>query len=225
MTDQCPAIEVLIDIDELPIGDPGRAHLDDCPRCQARLADYRDFMDGGAEVPADELETAMNRLEAALAVEIHPDVKPFRAASRPLLMRPAVRGALALAALLLIVIAVNGLWQRPRNEKIRLRAPETESVGAVLELLPPERLATGGLKLSWSTFPDADDYELLLMAPDLSVLTTLTSDGQTQVTLTTDRLEALFADERIFAWRVRALAGGDPIGDSEPASCRLAPRP
>ncbi len=225
MSDQCPTLEALIDIDQLPMGDPGRAHLDNCPRCLARLADYRDFIDGGAEVPAGELETAMSSLEAALAVEIHPDVKPFQAASRPLLTRPVVRGALALAALLLVIVALNGLWQRPSTEKIRLRAPDTVADGNVIKLLPIVHSEAGGIELSWTAVPDADDYELLLMAPDLNVIATLKSEGRTNLSLDADRLEALLGDKRVLAWRVRALSGGDPISESTSSSCSLSSRP
>ncbi len=226
MNEQCPPVEALIDIYELPIGDPGRVHLETCPRCLARLADYHDFMTEGAEVPAGQLEAAMSDLESALAVEIYPNVEPFRAAPRPLIARPAVRGALALAALLLIIVALNGLWPRPREaDEIRLRTPETESLGAVIELLSPEQLAGGGLALSWSAMPGADDYELLLMAPDLSLLATLSSGGQTHLNLDAERLNAWLAGGQVFAWRVRALSGGDPIGESPPSSFRLAPLP
>ncbi len=225
MTDHCPTLDILIDIDQLPKGNPGRAHLDDCPRCLSRLADYRDFINGGVEVPAGELNSAMRGLEAALAVEIHPDVKPFPVASRPILMRPVVRGALALAAILLVIVALNGLWQQPTTEKIRLRAPDPETVGMVLELFPVEHSGTGGIELSWTAFPDADDYELLLMAPDLSLITTLNSDGRTSLSLDADRMEALLGNKQVLAWRVRALSGGDPIGESASSSLNISPRP
>ncbi|MCP5071426.1 MAG: hypothetical protein GY946_33105 [bacterium] len=225
MTDHCPTLDILIDIDQLSKRNPGRAHLDDCPRCLARLADYRDFINGGAEVPAGALESAMRGLEAALAVEIDPDVKPFPTPSRPFLMRPVVRGALALAAILLAIVALNGLWQRPATEKIRLRAPDPETVGMVIELFPGQHSGTGGIELSWTAFPDADDYELVLLAPDLSLITTLNSEGRTSLSLDAARMEALFGNQRVLAWRVRALSGGDPIGESASSSLDLSRRP
>lgn len=220
MTDKCPSIEILTEVAGLPPGDPRRAHLDDCPRCQARAADYLDFMAGGTAVPPDRLDAAMGSLKAALDAEIHPNVTALPP-RRPFLARPVVRGVLALAALLLIVIALSDLWERPRRDEIRLRAPEDEHAAAGLTLNPAEFLATGGVRLSWTAHPAADDYELLLLAPDLTLLETLTTAGETEMLVEAQVLERLLDSGRLFVWRVRALAGGDPLTESQPESCLL----
>ncbi|MCB9513646.1 MAG: hypothetical protein H6694_04950 [Candidatus Latescibacteria bacterium] len=66
MADSCPTVEVLADLAALPADDPRRRHVQDCPRCRARLLDYQDFLAGGAPVSAASLEDALDRLDAAL---------------------------------------------------------------------------------------------------------------------------------------------------------------
>lgn len=226
MTDSCPAIERLVEIAELPPGDPRRRHLEDCPRCQARLADYGDFMAGAAEVPAEHFDDAMAHLERALAEEIHPDVKPFRPApGRPFLNRPAVRGALALAAVLLLAISLNGLWTRPDPPDIRLRAPEGAGPGRTFEPGSARRLPGGDLSLSWQSYPGAEDYVVRILGADLSPRAELPAGADTSLRLAATRLRELLGDETLFAWQVLARSGGDTLARTAVVAQELAAAP
>lgn len=225
MTDTCPAIEILATLAELPLGDPDRVHLDGCPRCQARLADYRDFMDGGVEVPGELLADALEQIDRRLGEEIHPDVLPFRPRSRArILSRPLVRAAMAVAALLLFAVALNGLRDRPEGEKrgeIRLRDTNEASNADLLSTEDARLLADGAIEFSWSAHPGADAYLLRILGADLVLVEQIPTGDATSLRLEADRLAGLLDGDRLFAWQVTALFGDDPIAHSRPAPQRL----
>ena len=82
MSDRCLKPEELADLVGLPLGDPRRAHRDECPRCQALEQSFAAFMDP-ADVPEEaDLADARLRLSEALGDEIG-------AGSRGEVVRPA----------------------------------------------------------------------------------------------------------------------------------------
>lgn len=228
MVDRCPLPELLPELAELPATDPRRRHLDACPACQARLADYRDFMAGAAPCPPRELKPALAALDAGLRAAI---AESEGAAARPRVRRlslehPAARLGLALAAVLLLLVALNALPRGTREREIRLRVDEELlDAGQGLRLRPARLLADGGLALAWEPVAGADAYSVRLLAPDLSLLAERSSGGATELRLEARELRALLAGARILVWQVQARAGGDPLVQSSPATFALPAAP
>ncbi len=234
MVDRCPPVETLAEIALLPLDgeevDPRRRHVAGCPRCQARLADYRDFMAGGTACPPRELNAAMAALDAALRTA-GDGAAANRAAGerarvlRPVFGQPLVRVALALAALFLLLVALDALPERPRQREIRLRAGEGRPAAAALVLEAPRLLADGSLEFAWQPLPGADDYRLRLLARDLALLAERPCGGATRLRLAASELAALEAAGGVLVWQVEARAGGDPLALSPPATFPLPDRP
>ena len=64
--ERCPAVETLAELAALPPGDPRRRHLDTCPRCQARLATYEEFLRAEPAGSGPRVDAALARLAANL---------------------------------------------------------------------------------------------------------------------------------------------------------------
>jgi hypothetical protein len=254
VVDRCPPVETLPEIAVLPLDgekvDPRRRHLASCPRCQARLADYRDFMAGGTPCPPRELHAAMASLDAALRAAGDRDAalgaagdgaaggraaapRPAGPRARvlspvfghPLAGHPLARVGFALAALFLLLVALDALPERPRQREIRLRAGEGRPSAAALVLEAPRLLADGSLEFAWQALPGADDYRLRLLAPDLALLAERPCGGATLLRLAASELDALHVGGGVLVWQVEARAGGDPLALSPPATFSLPDRP
>jgi len=240
VVDRCPPAESLPDIALLPLGDEQedsrRRHLERCPRCQARLADYRDFMAGTAPCPPRDLQAALATLDADLREAVAGEAvaaeatRPDRARPRvrslhPGFAHPLARTAFALAALFLILVALDALPDRPQRREIRLRAGEDRpAAGTALGLEAPRPLSDGGLELSWRALPGADAYRLRLLAPDLGLLAERDCGSATWIRLTAAELAEARAAGAILVWQVEARAGGDPLAVSPPATFALPAR-
>lgn len=229
MVDRCPSPDLLPELAELPESDPRRRHLERCPACQARLADYRDFMAGGTPCPPQELKRALGALDAglraAIAESAPPEARPARAGLR-WLEHPALRLGLALAAILLLLVALNALPRGGREREIRLRVDdELPQSGHGLRLLAPRVLAGGGLLLRWEPVAGADAYRVRLLAADLSPLTERESGAATELRLAAAELRALLGEARVLVWQVEARADGDLLTQSAPATVALPAAP
>lgn len=224
MAESCPTVEVLADLAALPADDPRRRHVQDCPRCRARLLDYQDFLAGGAPVSAASLEDALDRLDAALRdATADPGPAPALPRREALPLRPVWRATLALAAVLLLAVAVTPLLRdaldRGGPRELRLRG-QTPTVALALQ--PARWTADGALVLGWSPVPGADAYTVHLLDAALNPLGARDAGAGTQLTLDAAALRALLPDGGDFmVWQVEALSGGDPLAMSPPESLVL----
>src|SRR5450432_2463452 len=111
-TQGCHSDEELGVLAGLPDADARLAHVAQCPRCSALLAEYRGFM-SGETAPGARLAEADGRLAQALAAGM--DAAAYGARTpvqRPdgwfaRLFAPALRPALGLAA---FVVLAGGVW-------------------------------------------------------------------------------------------------------------------
>ena len=236
MVDRCPPAELLPDIALLPLDgdaeDPQRRHLAGCPRCQARLADHRDFMAGAVPAPPREVAAAMAALDAGLRAAIAGEAGPPALAERrtrilrPAFAHPLARAAFAVAALFLLLVALDALPERPQRREIRLRAAQVRPApGRRLVLDAPRFLPDGALELAWQALPGADEYRLRLLAPDLALLAERAVGSATHLRLAAAELAELRAAGAILVWQVEAQADGDPLAISTPAAIPLPARP
>jgi hypothetical protein len=218
--DRHPAPETLAEAEGRPLDDPTRRHLEDCPRCQARLLAYRRFVVEPADLPAEDRAAARVRLQAALRAEMEQSHVAGRAPTararrswlatwwRGLPLRPAYAVAAALVGVLAISLGPV-LWRQ---------APETlrqaELTGSV-ELLAP--VAEGdSLALRWRASPGADAYRVTFYTVDLQPIEPPAVRQDTVL-----RVPVASLRRGGGAWtyvRVTALREGDAIADSGPRS-------
>jgi hypothetical protein len=237
--ERCPAIEVLADLAALPRGDPRRSHLDACPRCQARLATYEEFLRAEPAGTGPRVDAALTRLAASIDAAVlggatilaapdggeaaagGGDAPDGAAPARGRLLRlpRGWRAVLAAAAALLLLVGLDTIVPQ-REPLLVLRAP-SPVVPATLALEPPRPLAGGGLELSWQPHPEADAYLVIILAPDLTERARLPVSGEPRLRIEVARLAELLEGRPVFAWKVLALGGGDVLARSAVGTWRL----
>ncbi len=212
---ECYPVEALGEVAALAAGHARLAHLALCPRCRARLAEYRCFM--AAEAPAgSDVEDADRRLGALLRRPRPALAAPARTAAPIRPARRALRPALALAA---VLAAALGLWRvtgggGPAPDGGRLlrgAGPEAAGAPAPLSVLA---LPDGRLRLSWRAVEDADAYTVALHAPDLTELVRLPAGTATSLEVDPAALRAVGPEGGARHWLVVASRGGDEIARS-----------
>lgn len=209
---------------ELPAGHPRRAHLDACPRCRARLAQYHAFLAAPADVPAHESSDADQRLERFLQREVAGGAAPASGANVTFARRfadwwrsPVAAPALAFAAVVALIGGVSLVMVLQQARPVReapgeeplLRGGET----AVVTLAAPEALAGGGARLRWTSAPDADAYEVLVFSPALDEVGRLGPVKDSSLEIPRERLWSMANGDTLLV-RVRALRAGATLGES-----------
>ncbi len=220
MSDACRSLEELLQQVELSAGDPGRQHLDGCPRCRAQLDIFLLGQNppGTGANPAEavvQLGALLEReLGAAPAVQAEgmaiADRKRFR------LRFSSVWVPVGLAAILLLLIRLpamfDGLHEDPAE--IRLRGGTTGSE-ALAENLAAVALAGGGFRLSWAGGALADSFAVCLYGDDLVELIRIDAGFVRSLELIPASYPEL-AGRRGLRWAVALYNEGDEIGVSEP---------
>jgi hypothetical protein len=222
MSTTCPPLESFAELLRLDAQDPRRRHLEQCPRCRARMMAFRSFMEmEPAPVGADR-EDARRRLVAAIRRETLRSVGragPRRSIWQRRLPWPVWKPALGLvAAALLIVVLLRAAGDRGPQAPLMLRgANPTEAVARV----PAATWAAdGSAVLRWPAVPAADGYRVLVFDQDLQEIARLDAAGDTSLVLSPARLAALAPSGAALFWRVAALRQGDQISLSPPATLR-----
>lgn len=229
--EECYPVEALAEIDRLAAEDLQRRHLADCPRCRARLAEYRSFVAAvappGAEPDdADRLLTAFLIRAAAgegTAPEAGGAAEPAvrLPAGRPRRPRPVPfwRPALAAAA---VIVGVLGIWRVvdtgwPEGGERVLRGDSPAPAAAPI-LQPVSALPDGRWQLAWSAVEGADGYTVVLHAADLTEVSRLEAGTRTTLALDRPLPASSPAGRAPSLWRVVGRRGGDTL-----ASSALAP--
>lgn len=192
-------------------------HVRACPRCRALVEAHRLFHSPSPE----ELEAAHTR-EADLALTAHLaalTAMPIRAASPArepwwrLLFAPAMRPALAMATVT-VVVAAAMLWPRiaPQELPSELRG----GPGAKLTVVLLERDADRSLTLRWNAIDGATQYRIEFYSAALERVADTLIVGTTSATIPNrSRLGATTADAQLV--RVVALNNGDVLVRSDTA--------
>ncbi len=230
MNPDCLRPEDLETIDELPPGDPRRAHAGTCPRCSSLLASYREFVKPGAPPAGADTESANLRLRASLREEIfEKDPRTSSEAGRSgstgrqrggsswsflssragwSAWRPALG---ALAGILLIVTVVE--VARYRSDSERPIVPR----GRIEDALPAAAAVEAGtLRFHWRAEPDADRYELRFFRRNLEEISRISLSGDTALVLPPAELARLGPSGSAVLWQAVALRGADELRESRP---------
>jgi hypothetical protein len=225
----CPPLEELEAVLRLPPADPRRRHVEDCPRCRARVLTFLEFIEPPGDVPLAVLHEAESRLDGMLKRELALEGGRRTGASGSFPRRHAgwppsrfvFPWAAAAFAVVALVLAVRAL--RPRGEAPVLLRGSTEHVAPGAGAAPALRsaLTPAGLELSWSAVPGADAYEVRIYSPTLEEIARLRPTARTRVLLARADLPPSAAPGTAALWKVVALRAGDPLQESAPAELHL----
>jgi len=233
MSDRCLDPHDLAALAAVPRGDPRRAHVDRCPRCEAALHSYRDFVDPGELPPEANAEQASRKLEATLQREIlAEDAAPQAVRGRATghapggwmrrLRWPVLAPALVGAAALVLVVLTG------QNESLTgggggLRGGQAASASETAEPISARVQALRGaeLLLEWDLPAAADQSVIVFFAGDLSELDRQTvAAGQSLRLPVESERAAPLAPARY--WRVIAISDGEEIARSALKELRAA---
>jgi len=202
-------MEALGTLDALGPEDPKRRHAEQCARCSAMLVAYREFV--RADTPqAANAHDADARLAAFIAERIEGGV-PAAGGSRRARGRwfemPSFRFVALAAATVAIVVAVTQ-WRGSDETVLRGDAH------IVVTLEAPRAVGDGGaLELAWTSVPDADAYQVVLLRNDLSEIVRFPASIEQHLTLP----RATMPDGATH-WQVAALREGAVVAESAPES-------
>lgn len=196
---------------DLPEGDPGRRHLDRCPRCRSLVLAYYEFMETPDAVDI-EFSTADRDLQGRMA-EAFTDRpnghRPWWRVEWPRPIWATAFVALAAAAALLLTGNLNRLGggdPPPEGGVLRGEDPGSGFVA--------ERKA-GALALSWAADPSADETVIVFYDKVMGEIGHTATRGS--------RLDLAAGDPRAAAAYCRLLRLAE--GDTLRRSAVVAPRP
>lgn len=229
MSDTHPPIEQLERILARPDGDPERAHVERCDRCQATLRMLREFL-----APAPMPEAGLDEVEPRLAsivgrivatkgepagseaptgggLPARPaTIVPFpQSRTRPRRLLPGLIGIAACLAIAAVMLS-------PRRPDA---PPQFRGNGAASEVAGMHAdAAANAVRLSWAAYPGAARYRVLVFDSKAHEVARFESVGAPRVEIPADSLAALAAriapDEHLL-WQVVVLSGRDVIATSQ----------
>jgi len=240
MTDRCLSDDELGEFESLPAGDPRVPHVEQCPRCRARLRSYREFMaEAGPPATARE-RAARQELSAALDREILgvttsqdsvaapspvvPAWRPFRWLLGAL-PQPVLRPALAIASVALVAFGATQIAShlgggRPTGI---VRGGDRQG-GAATMIVARVASADGRPALSWTRLAAAEDYQVLLFGAGLTEIGRIDAGAESLLVLEPGRLPAAATRESALVCRIVARRGGDEMGRSNLVTLTSVPR-
>jgi len=206
MTDRCPSPEEIASLASVARGDPRRAHVESCPRCQAILLSYEEFMAPDEPPPEAHAADASAELESVLRREVlgptirHERKMGTRDRLRCFFRVPVLAPAAAVVAIALIVIAVveNG------RGGADLRGPAPAPAAPVVAEMGTD--GDGARVLTWQPPAGCNRSVVVLYAADLSEISR--QDVATARSLSLPR-----AHEARY-WRVLCLRGNEEVSRS-----------
>ncbi len=227
MAGQCIKREELGQLLEAGPADPRYRHVTGCPRCRAELAMYRSFLAGNPEL-ADatregRLAERMHRLILDSAATGGSSSAPEPAGRRFLRFGPR-QSLWALAAVLVLIVAINRLPSLTGEPVIRLRS-SAPAAGAALAPVVKAAGETGDLLLAWTLQPGADSYRIEILGSDLSVLRRESVTGTESFPVSARMLDELSSRSPALLWRVTALAEGRVLAVSSLQVLSVGPMP
>ena len=214
MSHRCYTDEDLGALESLAADDPGRAHLDSCAGCRARLATYHRFMSACLDQADPQREAALaDSLAAVLAAEAHPARlgKGRDARHRRSRRSRLWAGGLATAAVLLLMVAFSQYRDTLPTEPGTIVRGDGPGIG-LTDLVPTaSRTATGTLQLSWQPWPTADGYRIILLNDQLDEVFRRDVAGPQDATLTKADVPT---SARV--WSLEVLVAGEVVHTTAP---------
>lgn len=220
MTSECIDVERIADVLELSEQDPLRHHVDQCPRCSSLLATYRVFIKAEATAGADTsdaearlMDYLQARIGAVAPAPPAPDTTPddggfFARLKGAVVLRPAW------VAAALVVIAAAVMWWRPWVAEQPALRSKAES--PLLEILAPETLSNGSVRIDWHVYEGADKYEIVLYNNNLEEIARFEAGPATFYDMSREELPP--GAPAVVICRVAAFKDGDEVAQTAPVA-------
>jgi hypothetical protein len=208
--DGCIPMEALGTLDALGPEDATRRHAETCARCSAMWVAYREFLraDTPRNARGDDADTRLAAFIKQRVEGVEIAGGPRRARGRWFEI-PMMRFAAAAAVLLVAAVAVTQwLPGSSDSEETALRGDPR----IVVTLETPRALADGTVELKWTSVPDADAYQVVLLREDLTEIVRMPATGEHVITLDPSGIPA-----DATRWQVTALREGAVAAESTPA--------
>jgi len=225
----CPSDHELADLADAPATDPRRAHVDACPRCRARLADFAAFVRDERDTAPAELAAAERTLAAAVAARLDAmgagttpaSAQPQPPAVTPLPARPRRRVAwTAWAAAAAFAVSAGWLVVRHNGPVLERGTRATAPARDRVVLLAPLR-GDGAVTLRWQDVPGADRYVVRFVGADLVEVARSPGLDRASYVLERAALPTGLARGTSVLWQVVAFREGERVAASEPATLRV----
>ncbi len=219
MPNECPTIDELLILAKLSSTDERCGHLNECPRCQALLLTYNEFLAGKGRCDSHLLEKVNLHLDYVLDQEIfdrNQEISPEITTSFFNWRSPAIRGALATAAVVLLFFSINGNWEKPIPNHNLLRSSRTTQSGIDFLQATCNIQADGGIQWNWLPVNGADSYRIEILDVGFELLASLPVEGDPVLRMSSARLKETIESPGSYFWVIIALQGGDVILRSEP---------
>jgi hypothetical protein len=217
MEARCIDSERIAEVVNLPVDDPIRRHVDECPRCRNLLRSYLSFMDA-TPVEGFPIDAARRHLDALIDAKVGAGAAPGPASRFSALLRGLARPVPLLAAVAAVTVVAVVVWQQSRGpEGVNLRE---EPAANHMTLAPAEVRADGSVHLSWDAVPGADSYQVRVYGPGLTEIYRSADVTDTSVVVDRSALPSDLPPTLDLMWRVYALQAGDVIQTSAPGSIR-----
>lgn len=209
MKTPCPALEDLPEIAAFPPSDPTRAHIDDCPRCRARLLAMEAFRAGPREVAGSRPDEARRALDAFIDREFCPQPRRVRTRPRSTWNRwriPTLIFVPAACVLLAILLIRPGEQREPERMILRGEAPR-----GALALHPVVVGESGTIAFSWTGNEGATGYQLRVYNADLEAVYRSAVTAETTLALSISQFEGVPRTGAPTIWRVAAYKGAREV--------------
>jgi hypothetical protein len=197
--------------------DPRQEHLRGCPRCQARLLVFREFLEDRSIPPGADPKDASSRLWRAFSQATRAP-RPSGIA-RILGWMPLIPAKPVWVAAVSLIAAAGlfyGLTRRPSGED-RLRGATARGEFVILSA---ERAAPAAIVIRWSSVPGAGSYRVLVLDAGLSELARLAPTPDTSLAVGRDLMPSVPAGTLV-ALEIVALSGDRELAVTPPRAIRL----
>lgn len=228
---ECIVIDQIADAMVLPVDEPLRRHIDECPRCGSLAAAYSSFVRAdaaGLPVGADTGDAdarLMRFLEDQIGAHETPAPEPGSPRSHEgflarliagfagLPMRPAIAAAAS------VVVAAIIVWQIQSPDYQDHAILRGAGLLPLIEVLEPHVLAGDSLQIHWEAVEGADGYSFVLFDQKLDAF--FRADTGTEATYVLNRQLLPEDAPRVAICRIAALSDGDEIAETAPFPLRL----
>ena len=229
MDHECIALQDLDLVLHAGEDDQRRDHLLECPRCRASLAMYQSFLEGNPDLADKEMEARVAAgmhqyiLENGTVARNADDVSDRSpVGENRFLNRTGFRSLMGLAAVLVVIVAIDRFVPGHESHDLILRSSDISEADQ-LELSVAILTATGDIRLSWTSVPRADSYNVEILGSDLSVLQTESVSAAPTLDLPAGDIATWQSESASLLWRVTALAKGHVLARSAPRKLVYSP--
>ncbi len=203
MSERCYSAEEIGNILKFAPEDPRRQHVEECPRCSALAAEYRDYLDKGGEYPGPSLMDAQQKLRKVIDKGNQPGISLAAGGKRRggFFSRVGQPVAITIAILAIVyglsLVCARQPPHRDLFEHIAKPAFDPDDPLAPHHATPLAR----SIRLSWNPAPGAVSYDVIVFNDLMKELGRFTDIQSTEIEIERTMLPGR-SKGKTFMWRV-----------------------